>query len=69
MLVFIESTDGTDMLINTDYIQAVKQTKRGCVVFMRDKAFVESGVSAKEMMGAIVRATTNLEVRHEQIPK
>ena len=67
MFIFIASTDGTDMLVNTDHIQAVKQTKRGCIVIMRDNAFVESGVSAEEMMGAIVRATTNLEVRHEQI--
>ena len=63
MFVFIASKDGTDMLINIDHIQAVKQTKRGCVVLMRDNAFVESGVSSEEVMDAIVRATTNLEVR------
>ena len=63
MFVFIACTDGTDMLVNIDHIQAIKQTKRGCVVFMRDNAFVESGVSVEEVMDAIVRATTNLEVR------
>lgn len=63
MFVFIASTDGTDMLVNIDHIQAIKQTKRGCIVIMRDNAFVESGVSAEEVMDAIIRATTNLEVR------
>ncbi len=63
MFVFIASTDGTDMLVNIDHILAVKETKEGSAIYMRDDITVTSSASAKEVTNAIARATTNLEVR------
>lgn len=63
MFVFIASQDNTDMLVNIDHILAVKETKEGSAIYMSDDVTVTSSASAKEVMDAIVRATTNLEVR------
>ena len=63
MFICIESTDGTDMLVNIDHILAVKEQSRGSLIYMVSNTTIASGASPKQVMQAILKATTSLKVR------
>lgn len=63
MFICIESTDGTDMLVNIDHILAVKEKGKGSIIYMVSNTVIASGASPKQVMQAILKATTSLEVR------
>lgn len=49
MFIRINSTDHTDVIINTDKVSCVQETKAGCCIFFSGEHYIESTAQFEEI--------------------